>query len=450
MTGRRRLRTTGGEAGFALAIVVLLTAVLTVLALTLIALALDEQTRSSNAVSRETAFQAAEAGVDDYVSKLVDDRLYYLHNVHPGESTRREPGGATTAPGASWSYGATWTYPNGKDGWRQLTNGYEYNLQVTPPTAAEPFVQILATGRKSGSTDDLRVVEMFIRPSSLTDFYRVVNGNVGWGAGATTNGKIYANGNITHNGTATANIYAEGSITGSYTLQNGAQTYDASTIRTQIKNPINFASFVTSFVDVQRAAQVGGIYLNDPSKAAWNLSFQPGGTVNVQSCTKTIGKDVADTPPTCGAATIYPVPQNGAIYTSQTAIVSGQVNGRVTVASNVDIVVSGAISYVSASDDVLGLAATNNLVIAKWVPYNLDWHASVLAQNGTWKTYVQDGSHGNMVFRGSAATNLGGSMMMFQTRDYGYLQELQYLSPPWFPVVDDAYTVLLFRELPAS
>jgi hypothetical protein len=45
---------------------------------------------------------------------------------------------------------------------------------------------------------------------------------------------------------------------------------------------------------------------------------------------------------------------------------------------------------------------------------------------------------------------LGGSLTMFQTRDYGYQAELQDLSPPWFPVIGDAYTVLLFRELPAS
>jgi hypothetical protein len=54
-----------------------------------------------------------------------------------------------------------------------------------------------------------------------------------------------------------------------------------------------------------------------------------------------------------------------------------------------------------------------------------------------------------MYFRGSSATNLGGSMTMFQTRDYGYLQELQYLPPPWFPTIEEAYTVVLFRELPA-
>jgi hypothetical protein len=39
---------------------------------------------------------------------------------------------------------------------------------------------------------------------------------------------------------------------------------------------------------------------------------------------------------------------------------------------------------------------------------------------------------------------------MFTNRTYGYQQELLFLPPPWFPIVDDAYTVVLFRELPAT
>ena len=449
---RQRLGTNWarGEEGFALAMVVLLTTVLAILSVTLMVLATDEQTRSGQNSRREAAFQAAEAGVEDYIAKMVDDRLYYLHNVHPGEATRREPGGTLVAAGTPWAYGLQWTYPNGSDTWRTLANGYQYSLQVTPPSALDPTLRILATGRKTGSTTEYRVVETKIRPSSLADFYRVVDGDVSWGAGATTNGKIYANGDIDHDGIATANMYAEGNITGSYTLQNGATTYNSSTIRTVIKNPINFANFVTSFVDVKSAAQSNSMVFNNVSKAAWKIVFNSNGTFTIQPCTKTSGKDVADTAPQCTSGTTYPVPANGAIYTDQTALVSGTVNGRVTVASTVDIVVGGDIDVVSDSDDVLGLAATTDVVVAKWVGNDMSWQCSVLAQTGTWKTYTQDGSHNNMYFRGSSATKNGGSLTMFQTRDYGYQPDLQYLPPPWFPTVEDAYTIVLFRELPGT
>ena len=55
-----------------------------------------------------------------------------------------------------------------------------------------------------------------------------------------------------------------------------------------------------------------------------------------------------------------------------------------------------------------------------------------------------------MTFRGMAATDDGGSFAgMFTTRDYGYDPSFEWLPPPWFPVVEDAYTVLFFRELPS-
>ena len=40
-------------------------------------------------------------------------------------------------------------------------------------------------------------------------------------------------------------------------------------------------------------------------------------------------------------------------------------------------------------------------------------------------------------------------MSMFRTRVYQYDDSLLYLQPPWFPTVEDAYTVLLQRELTA-
>ena len=55
-----------------------------------------------------------------------------------------------------------------------------------------------------------------------------------------------------------------------------------------------------------------------------------------------------------------------------------------------------------------------------------------------------------MNFTGSTATDLGGFMNMFATRNYNYDTTLMYLQPPWFPVVESAYTVLVFRELPAG
>jgi Tfp pilus assembly protein PilX len=447
------------EQGIAMVLVVLIGAMVTLLSIILIDTVQSESNRSVQQVSSGTSFQAAEAGVEDYVSKMVDDRGYYLHYIHPGESTRREPGGTNVASGGvqtAWTYANSWSYPNGKDAWRALPNGYEYNLRVYPPGASSQYVRIVAAGRKSGSATDVRVIEMYVRPSSLADYYRVVNGPVSWGVGATTDGKIYANGTIDHDGTATGNIYSEAQITGSVSMQNGAQRYDVDSnpdIRSQIKTPINFTSFLASFTDIKSASQLpGGIYRNDTSWDAWRFTFNAGGTVGVQGCDRTGGNDVADVLPTCGATQTLPVPANGAIYSEQDAIVQGSVKGRVTIASNDDIVVSNNISFVTTGQDVLGLVAKNNLYVAKYVPDPFTWKAAVIAQTGTWQARPWTGALKSVMnFTGMAATDDGGSFAgMFTTRNYGYDDALLYLPPPWFPIVEDAYTVLFFRELPSG
>lgn len=443
------------EEGVAMVLVVLLTSVLTLLGVTLIDIVGSESGRSARAVWSSASFQAAEAGLDDYLAKLVDDRAYYLHTVHAGESTRRPPAGADVPAGSTWTYSNSWTYPNGRDTWKQLPNGYEYNLQIVPPSAGSEEVQIFATGRKTGSTTDMRSVEARIRPSSIADFQMLANSDITYGSSASTYGKIYAgidaNGvkhNVTHYGVAHANVYAEGNVYGPPTLQDGAKTYGQSTIRTQIKNPINFQSFLASLVDIERAADLSSRSWNDASVNAWRVTFLSDGTFNLQRCTRVSSKHVAAVQPTCGTATNYTVPANGAMYFAQTVIVQGQVKGRVTVASNDELVVANDIGPVTPGTDVIGLIASNDMIIAEWAPTNLSWRAGTLAQNGQWRSWSGSGSHnGTMTFTGSTATNKGGYMSMFTTRVYNYDDTLLYLPPPWFPSIDDAYTVDFFREI---
>ncbi len=457
---RRALRIAKREDGIAMLMVVFLSVLLLALGVGLMEVMRGESTRSAHSTFSEASYQAAEAGVNDYIAKLLSDGTYYLHYVHPGEAMRRTSGGTNVSSGAAWTGGLTWTYPNGKDSWRSLGNGYEYSLQIVAPTAATQAVRIFSAGRKTGSTSDVRQLEVLVRPSSLSDFQMLANADITYGSAATTYGKIYAGidsggtkHNVTHYGTAYGNIYAENNVYGPPTLMNGAQTYNSTNIRTVIKNPPNFADFLTSLSDIQRAAQVGGVYLNDASKAAWRLIFNTNGTFTAATCTLTNGDDAAKTQPTCGTTTTYNVPTNGAVYVAQTAVVSGTVNGRLTVASADDVDISSNINYTDGhctstvtADDVLGLVAKNDVIVAQWTPNTLTWCAATLAQSGQWHSWSNDGSHGTMTFKGSTATNLGGSMSMFTSRIYQYDDTLLYLQPPWFPTLSDAYTISLFRE----
>ena len=443
-----------GEQGSAMMIALLMGIVFTALASSLMANAMSESGRSGRSVRQATSMAAVEAGVNDYIAKLTEDHVYYSHYVHPAESTRKN-GSVTAAAGQAWTGGTTWTYPVARNVWKSLGNGFEFNLQIVPPNAGSQAVQLVATGRKIGSTTDLRSVEVLVRAAAVSDFQMVANADISYGSSATTRGKIYTGidssnvkHNISHSGTAYGNLYAEGSITNSPTYKNNAKGYNSSTIRQVIPTPINFNTFTSSFVDLSQAAQnSGGIYLDDATKAGWRLTFNSAGTVTIATCQKSGTNHLAAVTPTCTTTSTQAVPAIGAIYVNQSVIVSGQVKGRVTVASNADVIIAGDISYVQPGADVLGLVAKNEMLVAQWVPYNLTWYAATIAQGGQWRSWSNDGSHGTMTFYGSTATNKGGSMSMFDTRDYNYDANLLYVQPPFFPVMEDSYTILFFREV---
>jgi hypothetical protein len=157
------------------------------------------------------------------------------------------------------------------------------------------------------------------------------------------------------------------------------------------------------------------------------------------------------------------IPTNGAIYIGQPVIVSGVVNGRVTVGSASDIYVGDNLTYAQDGDDVLGLVASHSILVPQWAPDTLSWRAATIAQSGTFRSYgydtqlkagepnyIGDGNRTLMTFTGSTATYGGGSMALFSTRVYQYDSSLLYLPPPWFPTLQDAYTIVLSRELTAT
>jgi hypothetical protein len=304
----------------------------------------------------------------------------------------------------------------------------------------------------------------------------ITNSDITYGSGASTYGRIYAGvdqsgdrKNITHNGTAYADLYAEGRINGSVDLRLPARGFDGdsgtsgyTSIRTVIKNPINFNNFTISLVDIKRAAQnSGGIYLNNPSVDGWRLIFRADGTVDIAGCKKVGSDHLARTQPTncnvTGTVSNQAVPAIGAIFSEQSVIVSrpgtgagteSVVQGRVTVASNAEIIIGGHINPEQPGTDVLGLIARNDMIVAKWAPHNLNWRAAIISQTGRRRSWDSSGSHGTMNFTGSQATNLSPYMDMFDVRNYNYDPNLLFLQPPYFPVLEEAYTILFFREVP--
>jgi Tfp pilus assembly protein PilX len=518
---------TGDERGFAIIIAVALMTLVTIASLVVMTLTQGENSHSRRDQSQDGAYQAAEAGTNAYLSDLTENNVFFNSWMAKGEATRTDSGSVAHASSpvanTAWTWGSNWTYKTARTsdtGWYTIaTPGagvnqeYQYLIQVYPPNgslsgAAQLITRIDVTGRpyNSQDTSTWHTIETMLRPSSLTDFQAFLATSETYGSTATTTGPIFVGednsgvvGSLTHDGTAKANLYAEGTVSGSTTYQNGAKKYDKTTSPTalcKLNNctPVPFSTFASTISTVQGAASGGGITLTatDPTNPAlsgqspaykvdaWKLVFQSGGTVLVSSCKKyksaggTIYEDWDGmNAPVCGTATSKPVPAIGAIYSPVDVIVSGAVHGKVTVASNADIIYGGNTTYVTGGQDVLGLESEGDIYIPAWAldaSGNITLYSAQLALNGAWTAATNCSANNNfsnchvssstcnpasactMNFYGSSALYGGanGPILMtnlFQARNYNYDNNLAYCPPPWFPHLGNAFTILVQREI---
>ena len=492
------------EQGFAMIIALALIGLLTTIGVALLLVTQGEDTRSRRDAKDTNAYQAAEAGTNAYLSDLTESPVFYNSWLAKGEATRTDAGSTThassNASDVAWSSGSTWTYataPASDTGWFDLGNGYSYLIKVYPATAtlqsqAAVITRIDVIGRPTGSTDHTawRQIETMIRPSSITDFQTFTATSVTYASSATTTGPIFVGedkngvaGTLTHNGTAQANLYSEGTVNGSTTLANGAKKYDKSTTPTALCkvnncNPVLFSSFQSTITTVNQAATAGGIVLGSKDNSnpalsgqsynvdAWKLAFQSNGTVQISSC-KLYSKTVNGTTttyadydgsnaPVCGTATTQNVPTNGAIYSATDVLVSGSVHGKVTIASSGDIVFAGNTTYVTNGSDILGLEAQGTIYVAQWAVTGstLNLWAAELALNGPFEAdpNYNGGATATMNFNGSTAVYGGASgaiafSNLFAHRNYIYDNNLKFLQPPYFPTLGNAFVVLVQREL---
>ena len=478
------------ERGAALVLTVMIAVVLAGLGVAAMTRAPKEATLSGLEAERAASFEAAQGGVDDYIAKMTEDHQYYLHYVHPAESTRRRASGALVANGGAWpSTESTWIYPSGRDKWKTLTNGYEFNLQIVGPSNGVVATTIIASGRRTGSTRSLRTIEVQVRGTSVADFQMFAAADITVGATATTNGRYYAGvdptninikHNVTHNGTYNADVLAEGRVLGTGTpgaghldaLKIDSLTVAKPTLRQVIgPDPPLFNKFSTALAEVERASQGatgGGLYLNDLSGtvAGWAIQFKSTGTLDVWSCTKNAGKNLADGTtaqrPVCvtKVKADYPVPTIGAIYSQQSVMVSGAVKGRVTIVTQGDAILGdpkgtvtsnyGSLSYVTPGQDVLGIIANLDVIVPYWSASDTSVVGAYIALTGARHSWNSDGSHNSFTHTGATASNKSPFMDMFATRTYNYDANLQFLQPPFYPVLEKAYAIMRFREITPS
>ncbi len=473
----------GPQAGSSLIATIALTGVLALLVVASLTYAKSTTAQTAHEGRGDIALEAADAGVNRYISRLVEDPRYYDHWVDLAEDPRIDPYGVVHQPGTAWTPGVTWTYaPGPSQTWTDLQESRfgtaSYSLRISPPPSNSDLVTVQSTAQAGRDQPNpvTRSVQSQIHPTSIADFQMISNATIKYGSSATTTGKLYSAQDINHQGVAKAPAYAAHWVCSSNqfdcpsasapssNFQAGA--YDSTTTPSfadKFPTPIDFSQFTQSRLDIKDAATAGGTAWNDPSADAWMVQFLADGRMRVWKVTNS--GDVGAAVGKLQCPQTLNVPANGAMYFEQSVIVSdgsnktdqcnstsgprpSVVNGRVTIATKANVYIGGNITYAASGDDVLGLIAANELVIAKYTPSVLTWRAASLAQSGQWRTYQSSADgHQSMLYIGSQTTADGGYASMFSSREYQYDDTLKYLRPKFYPILEGSWDTFYWRQV---
>lgn len=485
---RRRRRRPGSS----LITTIALTGILALLVLASLSFARSSTQQTAREGRADIAIQVADAGVNRYISRLVEDPRYYEHWIDLAEDPRIDPYGAVHAPGTAWTPGVSWTYAGPPQTWIELQSGSRfgkaaYSLRISPPPAGTDLVTVLSTGKADRASPKpvTRSIQSQIRPTSIADFQMISNATVKYGGTATTTGKLYSAEDINHQGVAKAPAYAA-----HWTCSNNAfacpnatspaavftkGVYNAVTTPSfadKFPSPIDFAQFTKTRLDIKDAATAQGTAFNSASASAWMVQFLADGRVRVWRITGT--PDPGATVATGGyqCPVTYTIPGGNRpfyMYFEQPVIVSdgstkadnctpapgvgprpSTVNGRVTIATKSNVYVGGNIAYAQPGDDVLGLIAGGEVIITAYTPRNLSWRAASLAQSGQWRTYYNTNvgdAHESMLYVGSQTTFSGGYASMFDNREYQWDETLARLRPPLYPILEGSWETFYWREV---
>ncbi|MBF0618700.1 MAG: hypothetical protein HQL19_00875 [Candidatus Omnitrophica bacterium] len=278
-------------------------------------------------------------------------------------------------------------------------------------------------------------------------------GRLWWITGMTTVGPVRTNGQL--------NLWGKPIFDGPVTQSNPTINYwngadnSPDFVDGVIYDPATLALPAAMLNNISAEASSSGLILSGDSA----IVFHSDGTMNVTNAANGWSNH-----------SMW-IPSNGVIYVQNgTPTVEGTIKGRVTVASEGDIYVSGNLMYDKdprtdpTSTDLLGLVAKNNVTVtAQSAPTNLELDAVIVAINGAFQVdQWWLGGKGNMVQYGSLINNYCGPTGIFDPSSgtlYGGYNQLQYydsrlktIIPPGFPVAVNSngkilYVKTSFQEL---
>ena len=415
-----------------------------------------------SSITREQAFQIAEAGINYYQWHLA----HYPNDYQDG----------TGQPGP---------YVHDYVDFDTQQKIGEFSLVVTPPPTGSTIVTIQSTGWTNEQPSLKRIITVKYGIPSLAQYAFLSNDVIWIGSNETVGGMLQSNNGVRFDGIGSAPIrsaketYTCPSSQGSPcpAVKDGVWGAASQYVKNFWQFPvpaIDFSSLTSNLADMKSLAQSSGIYLPPSNKKGYSLEFNSNGTVSIYKVTKLYstptGWDVN------GVAhnedidyqnrtfhLTQAIPSNGIIYIEDNIWVEGTVHGRVTVAASLlpynpstapTIYIPNNIIYsVKDGSDVLGLIAQKDVVVTYLAPNNIEIDAALVSQNSSCQFFYYSGNiKDNITIYGSIMTfgqwtwtwvNYYGSVVSgYRNTFSNYDGNFLYAPPPNFPLSSSGYQLL--------
>lgn len=371
-----------------------------------------------------------------------------------------------------------------------------YVVTVEAPSNGSSIVTLTATGWTHEYPNVQRELRVRYGKPSYTEYAFLTNSNVWFGDTEAVHGRLHSNGGIRMDGVvdSLATSIKETYICGQeHDCADEEKPgiwgtgQDPALWQFPIADALDFDAVTLDLDAMQTTAATDGVLISNSGSNGTHIVFNNDGTFSVYKVTQLensvwghdgtdwtyesndIKKEVAD-PQHQNEA----LPASGIIFVEDQTWVSGQVNGRVTVAAanlpegsgtNYDIIIDDDITYYPnrTSGAVLGLIAQQDILVPLYSPDDLVIDAALLAQNGhvfryyyyppyypadTIKNSIE--TYGtiitNTVWTWSWVNSSHTIISGYEATNTNYDPDLYFSPPPYFPTQDD-YTFISWEEI---
>ena len=394
------------DTGIALFTVVMMSAILFMLTTSLLVLEQYYVNMVSLRSNRVDATHIADAGLNDYLYHIKNNRDYYK-----------------TTPDTGWV----------------VFDGARYKVRAEAPTDTTPLT-LYATG----AADNTVTIVATVRYPTFAEYMFLSDSDMTFGDKSKTQGSVRSNGSIRNDGHITGKTYAVGAIDGSGQFDQGKYPFSA---------PANFDQVSVSLDTMMTAAKNNSptSYFGQSGSGAYGYLATFAGTYyTVEKITG--GTDTGTFTKTL--VSFGAIPANGAIYFDDTVWIQGNYAMNLTIASTSDVYFNGSYARTDTTAKYTsGVIARNNIIIPIWssgIHDTLNIDAAILAQTGKfyadtkndhWPKFqlnfngaaaFKDGS-GNIV----SDTGNNSSLTGFTNRVYTYDQALDMNPPLYYPSTGD-------------